>query len=90
MLTYYNTCIKIVFFFSKRTFNAHSGKRMFNKMSVLSTLIGVRKKCVNERTIKHALLDLHVYHALNVRLPCVFKKACFTHVAHFPVYVKVT
>ena len=36
------------------------------------------KRGVNEHT---ALLDLHVYHALNVRLTCVKK----THVAHFPV-----
>ena len=28
--------------------------------------------------VKHALLDLHVYHALNIRLPCVLKK--LTHV----------
>ena len=44
------------------------------------------KDCMNSASyVKHALLDLRVYHALNVRLPCVFKNACFTHVAHFPV-----
>ena len=36
--------------------------------------------------VKHALLDLHVYHALNVRLTCIYQNACFTHGAHFPVY----
>ena len=45
MLTYYNP------FFSKRTFNTRSGKRMFYKMPVLRTLLDVRKKCVNERTL---------------------------------------
>ena len=35
--------------------------------------------------VKHVLLDLHVYHALNVRLTCFLTNGCFTHVAHFPV-----
>ena len=42
MLTYYSPCIKIVF--SKRTFNAHFGKRMLYKTPVL---LDVRKMCVN-------------------------------------------
>ena len=50
MLTYYNPCIKIDFF-SKRTFNARSGKRMFYKTPILRTLVDVRKTCVNERTL---------------------------------------
>ena len=28
--------------------------------------------------VKHALLDLHVYHALNVRLTCVLKNTWFS------------
>ena len=67
--------------------NTRSGKRMFYTTPVLRTLLHVRKTCVNERIIvfKHTLLDLHVYHALNKRLTCVLKNACFTNVAHFPV-----
>ena len=38
-------------FFSTRTLNAHSGKRMFYKTPVLRTLLDVRKTCVNERTL---------------------------------------
>ena len=38
-------------FFSKRTFNARSGKRMFYKTPVLRTLLDVRKTCVKERTL---------------------------------------
>ena len=38
-------------FFSKRTFNARSGKRMFNKTPVLCTLLDLRKTCVNERVL---------------------------------------
>ena len=76
MLTYYNPCIKIVFPYS-------SGIRMFCKTPVLHTLLDVHKTCDNERSInmrysiytftmrltyvKHALLDLHVYHGLKVR-----------------------
>ena len=33
-----------------------------------------------------AYARLHVCHAFNVRLTCVLKNVCFTHVAHFPVY----
>ena len=51
---------------------------MFCKMPVLRTLLDLHKMCINEH-------DLHVYHALNIRLTCVLKNACFTHVAHFPV-----
>ena len=36
--------------------------------------------------VKHVLLDLYVYHALNVYVNMRFKNACFTHNAHFPVY----
>ena len=50
MLTYYNPCIKIVFF-SKRMFKARSGKRMFYETPVLRTLLDVRKTCANERTL---------------------------------------
>ena len=39
------------FFFSKRTFNARSGKRMFYETHVLRTLLHVRRTCVNERTL---------------------------------------
>ena len=35
--------------------------------------------------VKHALLNLYVYHALNVRLTWVFQKARFTHGAQFAV-----
>ena len=49
MLTYYDPCIKIVFF--KHTFNARPGKRMFYKTPVLRTLLDVRKKYVKERTL---------------------------------------
>ena len=48
MITNYNLGIKIVF--SKRTFNARSGKRMFYKTPVLRMLLDVCKTCVNERT----------------------------------------
>ena len=48
MLTYNNQCIKQ--FFSKLTFNARSGKRMFYKTPVLHMLLDVRKTCVNKRT----------------------------------------
>ena len=53
MLTYYNPCIKIVFF-SKRTFNACSSKCMFYKTPVLRTFLDIRKTCVNEHTFKVA------------------------------------
>ena len=49
---------------------------MVYKTPVLRTLIHVRKTYVNECTLNMRLLDLHVYHALNVRLTCVLK----THV----------
>ena len=61
---------------------------MIYKTPVLRMLLDVSKTCVYERTypyIKHVLLNLHVYHALNVLLTCVLKNACHTHVAHFPV-----
>ena len=44
MLTYYNPCIKIVF--SKRKFNARSGKRMFYKTPVLHAVLDVRKRAL--------------------------------------------
>ena len=65
-------------------FTARSGKRMFYKTPVLRMLLDIRKMCVIERTF-NVLLDFHVYRALNIRLTCDFKNACFTHVAHFPV-----
>ena len=41
----------IKYFFSKRTFNACSGKRMFYKTPVLRTLLDVRKTCANDRML---------------------------------------
>ena len=38
-------------FFSKRTFNARSGKCMFYKTPVLCMLLNVRKPCIKERTL---------------------------------------
>ena len=55
------------YFFSKRTFDAHSGKRICYKTPVSGTLPDLCKTCVITY-IKRALLNLHVYHALNVRL----------------------
>ena len=41
---------------------------MFYETHVLRTFLHLRKTCVKERTLKHALLDLRAYHVLNVRL----------------------
>ena len=80
MLTYYNPCIKIIF--SKRTFNARSGKRLFNKTHVLRTLLDVRKACVIESTLNVCYsIYMFTMRTFNMRL----KNACLTPVAHFPV-----
>ena len=45
MLTYFTHALR--YFFSKRTFNTRSGKRMLYKRPILRTLLDVRKTCVN-------------------------------------------
>ena len=50
-LSLHITTHALKWFFSKRTFNARSGKRMFYETHVLGTLLHVRKTCVNERTL---------------------------------------
>ena len=77
MLTYYNPCIKIVFL--ERTSKARSGKCMFYKMPIIRTLLDVRKTCINART-------LNMRYSIYTFTMC-FKNACFTHVAHFPMYM---
>ena len=57
MLIHYNPCIKIVFFFSKRTVKTCSGKGIFYKTSVLHTLFDVRKTGVDEHTFVGTLMS---------------------------------
>ena len=69
-----------IIFFSERTFNARSGKRMFYETHVLRRSLHVRKTCVNERKS---------YVTRFTCLPCVKRtfNMRFTHVAHFPTYM---
>ena len=77
------------YFFSKCTFNARSGKRMFNKTPVLRTLLDVRKTCVNERMLntRYSIYMLtmrytYVYHA--------FKKTYVLRMLHIFLCINMT
>ena len=59
--------------------NTSSCKRMFFETLVLRKLLDIRYTL---SYVKHALINLYVYHAFNVRLICVLKMHVL-HMFHF-------